>query len=456
MNKKAKFISIIIKMILDALVIYGTFLLAYWIRFNVSIVPVTKGVPDLDNYITAMPVVILIFLGTFKWAGIYSTAKGHIYKTDEFLKTVKAVGAAILLTVAATFVYREYSYSRLVIGYAAILTTIFIFSVHIFLRFLKEKILMPVASKLKILVIGGSKIKETFLKNTERFENVILEYIEEFDPEKVKKIIRDREIDEVIISRTDIDSELLLSLIQYCESRNVEFKMIPNLVELKMGELSFDEYFGLPVLKLKHPLFEPANYYTKRIFDIVATMMLLTFSAPFVILTVILIKIDSKGPVIYSHLRKGYKGRNFPFYKFRSMVQNADELLEDLMDQNERSGKAFKMKDDPRVTRVGKVIRKYSIDEIPQLFNVLRGDMSLVGPRPQVLWEARQYNDFEKRRLNILPGITGLWQVSGRADLTYEEMIQLDIYYLENWTLGFDFKILFKTIPAVVLQKGAS
>ncbi len=222
-----------------------------------------------------------------------------------------------------------------------------------------------------------------------------------------------------------------------------------------MGELSYDSYFGMPVLELRHPLFEPTNYYIKRVFDITISMFLLIMLAPLLIAVMILIKIGSPGPVIYSHMRKGYRGRDFPFYKFRSMVQNADHLLKKLIKYNERSGQAFKMKNDPRVTYIGKFIRKYSIDELPQLFNVLRGDMSLVGPRPQVLWET-DYDDTARRRLNILPGVTGLWQVSGRSDLSYEEMIQLDIYYLENWTPGFDLKILLRTVPVVVLKKGAS
>ncbi len=137
------------------------------------------------------------------------------------------------------------------------------------------------------------------------------------------------------------------------------------------------------------------------------------------------------------------------------MVNDADMRLKDIIKHSERIGPVFKMRKDPRVTRAGKFLRKYSIDEIPQLFNVLKGDMSLVGPRPQVLWETAVYNEEAKRRLNILPGITGLWQISGRSDLSYEEMIRLDLYYLENWTPGFDIKILIKTLPVVLLRKGA-
>ena len=151
----------------------------------------------------------------------------------------------------------------------------------------------------------------------------------------------------------------------------------------------------------------------------------------------------------------GYRGKTFSFYKFRTMVTDADKLLEQFKNKSERKGPVFKMSNDPRVTKLGKLLRRFSIDEIPQLLNVLKGDISLVGPRPQVLWEAAAYDDWARRRLRILPGITGLWQVSGRASLSYEEMIELDIYYIENWTLGMDIEILIKTLPAVFSKKGA-
>ncbi len=169
----------------------------------------------------------------------------------------------------------------------------------------------------------------------------------------------------------------------------------------------------------------------------------------------VLIKIDSKGPILYRHKRVGYRGKQFDFYKFRTMVSDADKLLEVFKDKSERKGPVFKMANDPRITGIGKLLRRYSLDEIPQLINVLKGNMSLVGPRPQVLWEAAAYDDWAKRRLRVLPGITGLWQVSGRASLSYEEMIELDIYYIENWSPGLDLKIIFKTLPAILSKKGA-
>ena len=179
------------------------------------------------------------------------------------------------------------------------------------------------------------------------------------------------------------------------------------------------------------------------------------FIWPILLIILVLIKIDSPGPYLYRHKRVGYRGRYFDFYKFRTMVANADVLLAKLQNQSDRQGPVFKMTNDPRVTKFGRFLRRFSIDELLQLFNVLKGDMSLVGPRPQVLWEAAAYDDWAKRRLRVLPGITGLWQVSGRANLSYEEMIELDIYYIENWTPGLDIKILLKTVPAIFGKTGA-
>jgi exopolysaccharide biosynthesis polyprenyl glycosylphosphotransferase len=293
------------------------------------------------------------------------------------------------------------------------------------------------------------------MKNISKRKEFNVSFSPAMDLEQIRGCIAGRNIREVVLAESNVDREKVMKLINFCEVSDIDFKMVPDMLELKMGEMNFDSYFGIPVLELKHPLFELSNYYFKRIFDILGSMLIFLVLMPFLIFLVICIKIDSSGPVIYSHMRKGFKGKAFRFFKFRSMVSDADLKLQEVIKYNERGGPVFKMKADPRITRIGKFIRKYSIDEIPQLFNVLKGNMSLVGPRPQVLWEAAIYDDIAKRRLNILPGITGLWQVSGRSDLSFEEMINLDLYYLENWSPGLDIKILLKTVSVVVLKKGA-
>lgn len=190
--------------------------------------------------------------------------------------------------------------------------------------------------------------------------------------------------------------------------------------------------------------------FTKRLLDICATMFGIILLSPVYIATAIAIKLDSKGPVFFAQNRLGQKGKYFKMYKFRSMVVDAEQLLKQLESQNEVSGHMFKMKNDPRITKVGKLIRKTSIDELPQLFNVLKGDMSLVGPRPPLPREVWSYDKWQDLRLSVRPGITGLWQVSGRNDIGFEEMVSLDLKYIRERNFIYDVKIILKTIPVLL------
>ncbi len=190
--------------------------------------------------------------------------------------------------------------------------------------------------------------------------------------------------------------------------------------------------------------------FVKRTFDIAATLLGIALLSPVFLATAIAVKIDSRGPVFFAQNRLGHKGRHFKMYKFRSMVVNAEQLLTQLEAKNEVSGHMFKMKNDPRITRIGRIIRKTSIDELPQLFNVLKGDMSLVGPRPPLPREVVEYDKWQDLRLSVRPGITGLWQVSGRNDIGFDEMINLDLKYIRERSLIYDFKIILKTIPVLL------
>lgn len=196
--------------------------------------------------------------------------------------------------------------------------------------------------------------------------------------------------------------------------------------------------------------------YSKRTIDICGAILGLIFLSFLFLIIALAIKIeDPNGPIFFSQTRVGRNGREFKMYKFRSMVSNAEEILKDLLELNEVSGAMFKLKDDPRVTKVGKFIRKTSIDELPQLWNVLKGDMSLVGPRPPLPREVDEYTDYDLQRLLVLPGCTGLWQVSGRNDLSFYEMVELDLKYIENRSIVLDIKIILKTVIILVNNKGA-
>lgn len=194
----------------------------------------------------------------------------------------------------------------------------------------------------------------------------------------------------------------------------------------------------------------------KRLFDIVASCLGLIVLSPVFLVIAILIKLDDPhGPVFYAHTRVGKNGREFKMIKFRSMVSNADELLEKLKSQNEISGAMFKMKNDPRITRVGRVIRKYSLDELPQLLNVVGGSMSIVGPRPPLPSEVAQYTDYDRQRLLVTPGATGMWQVGGRNDVDFDEMVRLDLTYIQHRSIWMDLKIIFKTVVIMIKPNGA-
>ncbi|XBG95188.1 sugar transferase [Limosilactobacillus allomucosae] len=205
--------------------------------------------------------------------------------------------------------------------------------------------------------------------------------------------------------------------------------------------------------KLKH---QYAYRMVKRIFDVVASAIALVLLSPLFLILAIAIKIDDpNGPVFYTQTRVGKNGKTFQIIKFRSMISNADKLLARLKNQNEVEGAMFKMKNDPRITRVGRFIRKYSLDELPQLINVIGGSMSIVGPRPPLLSEVEQYTDYDKQRLMVVPGCTGMWQVGGRNDVDFDEMVHLDLTYIQNRSVWLDLKIMFETVKVMIIPNGA-
>jgi exopolysaccharide biosynthesis polyprenyl glycosylphosphotransferase len=212
---------------------------------------------------------------------------------------------------------------------------------------------------------------------------------------------------------------------------------------------------GVPLFELRPPVVAGVDWAAKRIFDVVVSTVLIVAGMPLWALIALAVKLDSRGPVFYRDRRVGLREREFGMFKFRSMYADADSLQAGLEASNEASGPLFKIKDDPRVTRVGRIVRRYSIDELPQILNVVRGEMSLVGPRPLPLRDYVQLEDWHRKRYLVLPGMTGLWQVSGRIDLTFDDLVRLDFYYLENWSIWLDISILVKTMPAVLARRGA-
>jgi exopolysaccharide biosynthesis polyprenyl glycosylphosphotransferase len=261
--------------------------------------------------------------------------------------------------------------------------------------------------------------------------------------------------DELIVSGVDLRDEDLLELVAQANHAGVKVRIAPTTMELLTQRAEYVPGQGVPLFELRPPVFAGLDWMTKRAFDIVVSAAVIAAAAPFWVLIALAVKLDSAGPVFYRDRRVGLGEREFGMFKFRSMYVDASKGQAALESSNEASGPLFKIKDDPRVTRVGRFVRRYSIDELPQLLNVLRGEMSLVGPRPLPLRDYVQLEDWHRKRYLVLPGMTGLWQVSGRIELTFDDLVRLDFYYLENWSIWLDISILAKTLPAVLARRGA-
>jgi exopolysaccharide biosynthesis polyprenyl glycosylphosphotransferase len=262
-------------------------------------------------------------------------------------------------------------------------------------------------------------------------------------------------IDEVLITDADFPQAEAVELVERCHRHRVRVRVAPSTMEILMDRAEFVPGQTLPLFELKPPMLDGVEFAVKRSFDIVGAGLLVLAFAPLMTLAALAIKLTSRGPVLYRSMRPGIGGRPFPCLKFRTMVAGAETMQDPLERRNEVGGAIFKIREDPRVTAVGRFLRRWSLDELPQLFNVLRGQMSLVGPRPLPQRDYDRLEDWHRKRYLVLPGMTGLWQVSGRSELDFDELVRLDFLYLERWSVFLDMTIMLKTIPAVFRTRGA-
>jgi exopolysaccharide biosynthesis polyprenyl glycosylphosphotransferase len=272
---------------------------------------------------------------------------------------------------------------------------------------------------------------------------------------ELARVLRDRHPDELIVSAVDLGEEELLDLVEEAHRWGVKVRVAPTTAELLTQRGEYVAGQGVPLFELRPPVFAGFDWAVKRTFDAAVSFVLIVIATPVWAVIALGVKLDSPGPVFYRDRRVGLGEAEFGMFKFRSMYTGSAQRQGALEAENEASGPLFKIKDDPRVTKIGRILRRYSLDELPQLLNVLRGEMSLVGPRPLPLRDYVQLEDWHRKRYLVLPGMTGLWQVSGRIDLSFDDLVRLDFYYLENWSIWLDISILAKTLPAVVARRGA-
>lgn len=273
--------------------------------------------------------------------------------------------------------------------------------------------------------------------------------------EQLDKVLDRERVQEVILTDPDFPQDRALELVDLCHQRGVTVQVAPSTMEILADRAEFVPGQTVPLFTLRPPVFQGIDYAIKRTFDLVLSTIGLFFLSPILLVIAIAIKLSSPGPVIYRSVRPGIGGKPFDCFKFRTMRDHADQLQADLESLNEQSGALFKIRADPRLTPVGRFLRRFSLDELPQLVNVVRGEMSLVGPRPLPMRDFDRLEPWHKKRYLVLPGITGLWQVSGRAELDFDDLVRLDFVYLERWSVFLDLSILLKTIPAVFRGRGA-
>lgn len=394
----------------------------------------------------------------FALSGLYKI-KASRRLFEEFSHVAISASASVLVLIVLLFLRGQEFESRFIILATWIAGILFVFIGRFFVKKIQRYLVGRYnIGTHNILVIGGDGMSENIIKEITRKPDLgyrIVRHFPELDIDKIKQAIQNPGVDTVILASPKYDRKEILDIIDICDEERVGFKFIPSLFQTLTTNIEIDTFGGVPLIEIKKTPLDGWGKIIKRAVDILGSAVgLILFSLPFLLVGII-IKLDSPGP-IFVKLKRISQGQEFYLYKFRSMVKDAEERKKDLLKYNERQdGPLFKMKNDPRITRVGRIIRRFRIDELPQLINVFKGEMSLVGPRPHQPDETVKYEKHHKRVLFLKPGITGLAQISGSSDLPFEEEVKLDTYYIENWSLGKDIYILLKTFLVVFIDRSA-
>ena len=470
-NHNKLFFSKIIVLITDYVAIVLGTLAAYYLRLNLPILPVSPHF-NVDG-IYVYGIIPLVFLSILLLNNAYSIVTSY---WDTMKNLFRSITIGVVVSIVLMYTGHVINdVSRLFVVFAYLFMFIFIFSG----RFIVGKILSKAGYlTIPVLLVGAGKTAELVKKSLDRMPIAtykIIGYVDD-NPKSssiakeypclgafsdVEDVIKDTGVQTVLICAPGLEPKKLVSLINQLQLLVKRVAFVPELFGLPTSNITARGMMEeqAVVLRVQNNLARKSNRIMKRIFDIVATVCGGILILPILAIVAVLIYLDSPGPIVFGHKRVGQGGKEFPCYKFRSMVPNAQEALEVYLKENpaacEEWERDFKLKDDPRVTRIGKFLRKTSLDELPQLWNVLVGDMSLVGPRPIVRDEIVKYGDYINDFYLVPPGITGVWQVSGRSDTTYEERVLMDSWYVHNWSVWIDIVYLLKTVLVVYKAKGA-
>lgn len=457
--------------VVDVLFVTLGFLGGYWLRYDLRWfldvaydAPLSAYLPFLVLYVVLTPIFFVV-------DGVYRTWPRSWM--DQVYRITNSTTKVTVLMLAITFVFRPRYYSRAMLIEVGLLTILLLALVRAveagLMTYLRRK---GVGIK-RAVIVGAGEVGRTVMRTIVARPDLgyrVIGFVDD-NPEKgytdigrfkalgplenLPRVLAEEKPDEVIITLPWMYHRKIMALVRECERHNVRARIVPDIFQMSLTQVNLEDLGGVPLIGVREVSISKGALLVKRIVDVTIAALGLVLAAPLMALIALAIRLDSPGPIIFRQTRVGLRGRLFEMYKFRSMHVGAEEQQDMLADLNEADGPIFKIRDDPRLTRVGRIIRRLSLDELPQLVNVLRGEMSLVGPRPPIPSEVEKYQEWHKKRLEAPPGMTGLWQVSGRSRLPFDEMVLLDIYYIENWSLWLDFKILMRTIPKVLLGEGA-
>jgi exopolysaccharide biosynthesis polyprenyl glycosylphosphotransferase len=449
--------------------------IAIRIRLEPAVEPAAHTV--LGHIEAAAPLTSIIYLAVF---GVYLVAFARIYGLyrspdvrsglNEQRLTVQTTLTAGLMLCGTLYVMKEYSVSRIVVALTILMTLGLLMARRAVERKLMQRRFLQGRETRNVLIVGHGRVAHALRNHLQALPHMGFRFMgfvsqdavaeETGNPEIIGNIkncvalARSLFVDEIYFS-TPADKETVIGVVDEARAIGIEVRVVPDLYDGLAWNAPVEFIGQFPTIPLHQRDFPRGAFLIKRILDVLLSTLALVVISPFMMVIALLIRWDSKGPIFYRAQRIGRKGRTFTCLKFRTMVADADQMQEDLAHQNERDGILFKMSNDPRITKVGIWLRKYSLDELPQFLNVLIGDMSLVGPRPPLASEVEKYDLAHLRRLDVLPGITGLWQVEARQDPSFDSYISLDTAYVENWNLLLDLRILARTIGVVLGGTGS-
>ncbi len=463
-----------IKPFIDLLLVFGSFSAAYWVRYRlqwIRQVELTYLVP-FSAYLPSIFALMIIQVLTYWTEGAYRLDREKTL-LDELYIVLRGTLIGLAITIVIVFLATPSYHSRLIFAYTGIIIFLSVGGARAIERYIITRRHRRGLGISRLLIVGAGEIGRSIMRTAvarpelgyrivgfvdddpERAETDIGNYPALGTTDKLPSLMDAHDVDQVIIALPWISHQKILNIMRQCARNDVRVRIVPDLFQMTLSRVVVEQMDGIPLLGIREPSLHHWQALFKRAIDLCMASLGLLVSSPLMLAVAIAIRLDSPGPIIFKQTRLGRNQRRFTCLKFRSMCVGAESQLQELREENESTEPIFKMPDDPRQTRVGRILRRTSLDELPQLWNVLWGDMSIIGPRPPIPSEVEEYDAWHLRRLEVRPGITGLWQVNGRSDLTFDEMVLLDIYYIENWSPFLDLHILLKTIPTVILGKGA-